>query len=285
MDIGKKLESYARVYAEIDLDAIRGNMDRMHENLPKETKLLAVIKADGYGHGSVPIARELEPLPYLYGFATATFEEAEILRRSGVKKPILILGYAFPYCYDEAIRQEIRLPLFRSDAAQELSRRAALLGKEAFVHIKVDTGMSRIGVFPDDTGLSFVRGLMELPYLRIEGIFTHFAKADMADKSSARKQMETFAAFAGRIEKELGLHIPIRHCANSAGIIRLPEAGMELARAGIALYGLWPSEEVEKDIVPLVPALSLKSRIVYLKELKAGSYIETTVYSGYHFGT
>ncbi len=273
MDLNDRLASYARAWAEVDLDAICHNMDHMKANIAEKTQMIAVIKADGYGHGSVPLSQVLEPLPYLYGFAVATFEEAELLRKSGVKKPILILGYTFPYCTKELIRQEIRPTLFRPDSARELSQEAVSLGKEAKVHIKVDTGMSRIGIRPDESGIGLIRQIMELPGICIEGIFTHFAKADEADKSAALAQYETFRAFVDRVEQELGLLIPLRHCSNSAGIIRLPQANMDLVRAGIALYGLWPSEEVEKDIVLLKPALSFKSHIVYVKELEAGRQI------------
>ena len=273
MDVNEKMETYARVYAEVNLDAIRSNMDNMKANIAPETKMIGVIKADGYGHGSVPIAQELEPLPYLFGFATATFEEAQILRKSGVKKPILILGYTFPYCYEELIRQEIRPALFRLDTAQKLSEAAQRLGKDAVVHIKVDTGMSRIGIQPDDDGIAFIKEIMTLPGLSIEGIFTHFAKADMTELEGAQKQRDCFDAFTKRIARETGLRIPIRHCSNSAGIIRMPQANMDVVRAGITLYGLWPSQEVERDIISLTPALSLKSHIVYIKEMKEGAQI------------
>lgn len=273
MNITEKLETYARVYAEVDLDAICQNMAHMKANIAKETKMIAVIKADGYGHGSVPIARTLEPLPYLYGFATATFEEARILRKSGVRKPILILGYTFPYCYREMISMDIRPALFRQDSARELSDVAVSLGMTAQVHIKVDTGMSRIGIRPDDSGLAFVREAASLPGICIEGIFTHFAKADMKDKRAAQRQTAQFRTFTERIASETGLRIPVRHCSNSAGIIRMPEANMDVVRAGIALYGLWPSDEVERDILTLQPALSLKSRIVYVKDLEENAEI------------
>ncbi len=273
MKIKEKLETYVRVYAEVDLDAIRYNMEQMKANIAAETKMIGVIKADGYGHGSVPIARELEPLPYLSGFATATFEEAVILRKSGIKKPILILGYTFPYCYEEMIRLQIRPALFRQDSAQQLSEAATAAGGEALVHIKVDTGMSRIGIRPDDEGLRFIKEVMALPSIRIEGIFTHFAKADMTDMSGAKRQRELFYSFTERVRKELGLQIPVRHCSNSAGIIRMPEANMDVVRAGITIYGLWPSDEVERDIVDLKPAMSLRSHIVYIKEMEEGDQI------------
>ncbi len=273
MGLTEELETYARVWAEVDLDAICRNMDHMKANLADKTQMIAVIKADGYGHGSVPVARALEGLPYLYGFATATYEEAAILRKAGVEKPILILGYVFPYCHRELIRQEIRAALFRWDSAVELSKAAVSLGKEALVHIKVDTGMSRIGIRPDDSGLEFMKRVAALPGIRVEGIFTHFAKADETDKTPALAQFERFSRFTDKVHQETGLHIPFCHCSNSAGIIRLPQANMDLVRAGIALYGLWPSEEVERDIVPLWPALSLKSHIVFVKELEEGAEV------------
>lgn len=273
MDLTEKLETYARVWAEVDLDAICRNMDYMKAHIAERTQMIAVIKADGYGHGSVPVAKALEGLPYLYGFATATYEEAALLRKAGVEKPILILGYAFPYCYRELIRQEIRTALFRWDSAVELSKAAVSLGREALVHVKVDTGMSRIGIRPDDSGLAFLKQTAALPGIRVEGIFTHFAKADVTDKAPALAQLERFSQFRDKVKQETGLHVPFYHCSNSAGIIRLPQANMDLVRAGIALYGLWPSDEVERDILPLRPALSLKSHIVFVKELEEGAEI------------
>lgn len=276
MKIEERLNTYERIYAEVDLDAVCFNMESMKANIAEDTQILAVIKADGYGHGSVPIAKEIEKLPYLYGFATATFEESEILRKSGIKKPILILGYTFPYCYRELIAQDVRPAVFRMDMARELSKQALALKKTVKIHIKVDTGMSRIGIRPDEEGFAFVKEVSALPGICIEGIFTHFAKADMtgeADEEYTKMQLSSFSSFCQRIETELGLKIPLRHCANSAGIIRMPQANMEIVRAGITLYGLWPSDEVERDIIQIRPALSLKSHIVYMKEMKEGMQI------------
>ena len=167
-------------------------------------------------------------------------------------------------------REEIRPAVFREDMLEELGKAGTACGRPVKIHIKVDTGMSRIGIRPDESGLAFVRKCVETPGIEIEGLFTHFAKADEADKASARKQLETFLAFAGQIEERLGIRIPVRHCSNSAGIVELKEANLDVVRAGITLYGLWPSCEVKKDIVSLHPVLSLKSRIVYIKELEAG---------------
>lgn len=265
------LEKYERVYAAVDLSAALKNMERMHEALSPQTEMIGVIKTDGYGHGAVPIGRELEKLPYVFGYATATAEEAFILRRAGLKKPILILGYTFPYSYEELIMQRIRPAVFRKDALEALDACAEKMGKKAVVHVKVDTGMSRIGIRPDEEGLFFMEWLFGLKHIEVEGIFTHFARADEADQTTALAQLEQFTAFVAEAERRVGKQIPLKHCSNSAGILTLPQANLSLVRAGITLYGLSPSEEVTRDILSLRPVLSLKSRLVYVKEIEAGT--------------
>ena len=272
-ELQEKLESYQRVWAEVDLDAIWENMVHVKENIAENTKILAVIKTDGYGHGGVPIAKMLEQLDFMFGYAAATYEEAHVLREAGVKKPILILGYTFPYCYEELIREEIRPAVYRRDTVEELAAAAVKVGQKAKVHIKVDTGMGRIGITPDEEGLEFVRFLMGHPELEVEGIFTHFAKSDEEDKTSANHQLALFQNFIDRIQTELGLTIPVKHCSNSAAILEMPQANMDMVRAGITTYGLYPSEEVRKDIVPLRAAMSLYSHIVYCKTIHAGQSV------------
>lgn len=272
-ELQEKLESYQRVWAEVDLDAIWENMVHMKENIAENTKILAVIKTDGYGHGGVPIAKMLEQLDFMFGYAAATYEEAHVLREAGVKKPILILGYTFPYCYEELIREEIRPAVYRRDTVEELAAAAAKVGNKAKVHIKVDTGMGRIGITPDEEGLEFVRFLIEHPELEVEGIFTHFAKSDETDKTSANHQLELFQDFIKKIQTELGITIPVKHCSNSAAILEMPQANMDMVRAGITTYGLYPSEEVSKDIVPLRAAMSLYSHIVYCKTIHSGQSV------------
>ena len=267
------IEEYSRVYATVDLDAIHSNMDHMKANIAAETKMIGVIKTDGYGHGAIPIAKELEELDYMFGFATATVEEAMILRNSGISKPILILGYTFPYSYEEMIRNDIRPAVFRYDMIEQLSERALRIGKKAKIHVKVDTGMSRIGVTSDKEGMDFIGKVLKTPGIEVEGVFTHFAKADEKDKTAVLLQINRFKEFIRNIEKETGYHIPICHCSNSAGIVELKEANMNVVRAGITMYGLWPSEEVAKDIVELKPAMELKSRIIYKKEVEPGTAV------------
>lgn len=263
-----------RVCAEIDLSAIRFNMESMHRSLTPGTKMTAVIKADGYGHGAAAIAREIEPLPYLWGFAVATFEEAQNLRSLGIRKPILILGYVFPYCYELLAELEIRPACFREDMLKELAAAGRKAGRPVHIHLAVDTGMSRIGITPDDDGISFVRRALELQTeggISLEGIFTHFARADETDLFHTVTQLDRFRVFNERIEQELGFRIPLRHASNSAGIIQFPEANFDLVRAGITLYGLWPSGDVPRSPVPLRPVLSLRSHIVYVKTVPAGT--------------
>lgn len=267
------MKHYDRVWATVSLDAIKNNCDRMKANMNEHTKMVCVIKADGYGHGAVPIAKEMEPVDYIFGFATATVEEALILRKAAIKKPILILGYTFPYCYEDLILKEIRPTVFRKDMAEELSETAVRLNQKCKIHIKVDTGMSRIGIRPDDTGLAFVKELLAYPNIEVEGIFTHFARADETDKTAVKEQMQLFKNFTKRIEEELHYSVPVKHSSNSAGIIELKDANMDVVRAGVTIYGMWPSNEVVKTIVPLQPALSLKSHIVFVKELEEGRAI------------
>ena len=271
-------EDYQRVYAKIDLDAVMENTAHMKANISKETKIMAVIKTDGYGHGAVPIASELENADHIYGFATATAEEALILRKAGIKKPILILGYTFPYSYERLIEEDVRMTVFREDTLKELSEVATKLQEKgndrtAKIHIKVDTGMSRIGVRPDGEGLEFVKKALSEKGVEVEGIFTHFARADESDKGPAYDQLAVFTEFLFRIEKETGHRIPVRHCSNSAGIVEIPEANLDVVRAGIILYGLWPSDEVSQNIIPLKPVLSLYSHVIYVKEINKGDSV------------
>lgn len=263
-------EDYQRVCAEVDLDAVCHNMEQMHGNLPSGTRMIGVIKTDGYGHGAVPIGRELEKMDYVFGYAVATAEEAVILRRAGLKKPILILGYTFPGSYEELIQNEIRPTVFRQDMLDELSVCASRLGRNVRVHVKVDTGMARIGIRPDESGLAFVEQVLHTKGVELEGMFTHFARADEADKTSAMKQLSQIRTFMERVEKELHYSIPLKHCSNSAGIVDMPEAAMDAVRAGITLYGLCPSAEVSGERISIKPVLSLKSHIVFIKEVEAG---------------
>ena len=264
---------YERIYAAIDLDAISHNMNIIAQALCPETKMMSVVKTDGYGHGAVPIAKELETKKYMYGFATATAEEAFILRKAGIRKPILVLGYVFPYTYEQMIMEDIRFTVFREDSLSQIEEAAKKQNKVAKVHIKVDTGMCRIGISPDETGSNFIQKVIENPWLEVEGIFTHLAKADSENKADAEKQYRTFTYFCKQIEERFQIKIPLKHCANSAAALEMPDTHMDIVRIGIASYGLWPSEEIKKECYSLKPAFSLHSHIVYIKKVDAGKEI------------
>lgn len=263
---------YSRVYAQIDLDAIRANLEQIGRHT-EQTKVLAVVKCDGYGHGSVPIARSIEDMDIVGGYATATAEEALDLRGAGIGKPILILGYTFPYAYEELISRDVRMTVFREDTLAQLETAARRVGKKAFVHVKVDTGMGRVGIRPCEESLDFLRRIVRSDCMELEGIFTHFAKADESDMTYTLEQTDRFNRFVETVEASLGRRIPCRHASNSAGIVRLPQARLDLVRAGIILYGLCPSQEMAGETKWLRPALSLHSHLVYVKEVEPGQSI------------
>ena len=258
------LEEYSRVYARIDIDAIKYNLESMRKNIPDGTRIMAVVKTDAYGHGATRIALSLENVDYIWGYAVATAEEAFELRDAGAIKPILVLGYTFPYAYRRMLLEGVRPSVFRMDMAQELSDcgqelvDSGELTELPCVHIAVDTGMSRIGVTPDEKGADFVSKVMNMPGIQVEGIFTHFARADEADLSNAREREKVFADFVKSVEETTGKKIPLHHCANSASIISVPESSMDMVRAGVTMYGMWPSEDVPRDIVSLKPTMELR---------------------------
>lgn len=265
------MEKY-RVYAGIDLDAVRINMESMHRNLKEDTKMAAVIKADAYGHGALEVSEAIEDLPYLWGYAVATVDEALTLTRAGRKKPILILGISFPDQYEDIVSNDIRPAVCEYETAKALSDIAVKKNKTCHIHIKIDTGMSRIGFQVTEENADIIAQIAALPNICIEGIFTHFAQADETDKTPAMNQLSLFRKMIAMVEKR-GVQIQMHHCSNSAGIVEIKDANMDMVRAGITLYGLWPSDEVSKDIIDLKPVMSLKSHISYLKTLEEGRKI------------
>lgn len=268
------MKHYDRAWAEIDLDALLFNIESIQEKIAKDTKMIAVIKTDGYGHGAKQIAQVLEEEQQVWGYAVATAEEAFILRDSKIQKPILALGYTFPYSYERFIKEDIRSTVFTLDTAKELSDIAVKNKKNCKIHLKIDTGMTRIGINPDAEGLALIRQICALPSLEIEGIFTHFATADESDKTKTYHQMQLFQEFAEQVEQEIQQKIPMKHCSNSAGIVELPEVNMDAVRAGIILYGLWPSDIVQaNNRIQLKPMFTLKSRVVYVKTVPKGQEI------------
>ena len=264
------MKKFERVKAVVSLDAIEHNFEEMKKNIAKGTKIVAVIKADGYGHGAEAIARLIEDYDYIWGFAVATPEEALQLRTFGVKKPILILGIVFEEYFTQMIAKEIRLTVCTYEMAQKLSEEAQRQGRDVHIHIGLDTGMSRIGFADRQESVEEIKKISQLPNLKIEGMFTHFARADETDRSPAIDQLNRYLNFAKLLE-DAGIQIPMKHCSNSAGIIRVPEANLNAVRAGITIYGIYPSNEVERDIVKLIPAMELKSHISYIKTVEPGA--------------
>lgn len=266
------MKKYRRVHADIDLDAVLFNFEQMSQNIPEGTKIVAVVKTDAYGHGAVPIATFLESYQHLWGFATATIDEAIELRQAGIQKPILILGYTFPECYDKVVEYDIRQTIFELDMAVALSKEAQRQQKKAYVHVKLDTGMGRIGYQDARSAAADVEKMKDLPYLELEGVFTHFANADTKNQEYTKMQIQRFDEMVAAMEA-VGVTFPLKHCANSAGIIELTGQKFDLVRAGIISFGLWPSDEVRKDVVQLKPILSLKSHVVYVKEVEPGTCV------------
>ena len=264
------MKKFERVKAVVSLDAIAHNFAEMKKNIAKGTKIVAVIKADGYGHGAEAIARLIEDYDSIWGFAVATLEEALQLRTFGVKKPILILGIVFEEYFTQMIAKEIRLTVCTYEMAQKLSEEAQRQGRDVHIHIGLDTGMSRIGFADRQESVEEIKKISQLPNLKIEGMFTHFARADETDRSPAIDQLNRYLNFAKLLE-DAGIQIPMKHCSNSAGIIRVPEANLNAVRAGITIYGIYPSNEVERDIVKLIPAMELKSHISYIKTVEPGA--------------
>lgn len=260
--------NYYRVQARVDLNAIRHNLLQIRNRLHKDTKLMAIIKADAYGHGSVPIAKVLDE-GSIDAYGVAIIEEAIELREAGIKKPILVLGYTPKEQYNLVVAYDVTQTVFQYEMAEALSAEAVRQGKTAKIHIKLDTGMSRIGYPDTKESVEEIKRISLLQGIEIEGLFTHFAKADETDTTSAKEQLRRFLAFSELLQ-QAGVHIPIRHASNSAGIINIKDAEFDMVRCGIATYGIYPSDEVDHEEVSLIPAMEIISHVIYVKELEEG---------------
>lgn len=263
------MKTFHRTYASINLDAVEENFSLMKRNLKEGTQMIAVVKTDAYGHGALAIAGQVENYTYVWGFATATVEEAVALRNSGITKPILILGYSFKEDYQTLVDLEIRPAVFKRSTAKELSEAALKLGRKIKIHLALDTGMTRIGFSDRKETVAIIKEISELPGVEVEGLFTHFARADEEDKSHARIQLIRYLNFVERL-KQAGIMIPIKHCSNSAGIMELPEAHLDAVRPGISIYGIYPSDEMNRKQMKLKPVMEWKTHIVYIKDVESG---------------
>ncbi len=258
---------YRRIYAEIHLDRMIENMEAMAVTLPEGTRMIGVVKADGYGHGSVPAAKVIDP--YVWAYAVAAIEEGIILRKHGIEKPVLILGSTHRSHFKELLEYDIRPAIFEYEKAKELSDLAVSMGKKACVHLTLDTGMSRIGFFADAEGVKLAERIAALPGIEVEGLFTHFARADEGEPAYTKLQYERYQWFIEELKKK-GIQIPVCHCSNSAAIMELPEMGPDAVRAGISMYGIYPSDEVDHTM-KLSPVMEIRSYITYVKEIPAGT--------------
>ncbi len=266
------MKTYSRLRAVVDLDAVMYNMEMMHANLEEGTGMIVVIKTDGYGHGAVPIAKMLEEVDYVWGYAVATLDEGMVLRKAGIKKPILCLGCVFPDQMETMIANEIRMTTYTYELAKLADQKAAQMGKQAYLHIKIDTGMSRLGFAVNEESVQEILKIGRLVYAKSEGMFTHFSKADEEDKTATMEQLRAYLWMKEHLAAN-GMEFEYYHCANSASIIDMPRLGMDLERAGISTYGLYPSDEVNKDAVPLRPAMQLFAHISYVKWIEKGTAV------------
>ena len=261
------MNRYLRCYAEISLEAIGHNIREVKKRLPEGVKLLGVVKANAYGHGAVPVASYLEnQVDY---FATATIEEAVELRENGISAPILILGYVSPSQYGDLVEYDITQTIDSYAQALALEKEAARQNRKAKAHLAVDTGMTRIGFHVTEHDADEAAKIADLPHIELEGMFTHFSCADQEDKTYCSMQMEKYDKMTALLA-ERGVTIPLRHICNSAGIMEFDDHRFEMVRSGIITYGIYPSEEVKKERLDLIPALSWKSHVIHVKEVGPG---------------
>jgi len=280
--------AHPQVWAEVDLSAIAHNTRELRRLVRSQTRLLAVVKANAYGHGAVPAARTaLESGAQTLGVARPA--EGIELREAGISAPVLIFGYSEPKIADTLLEYSLVPTVWSLAYGESLSAAAKQLGKTIDIHVKIDTGMGRLGIVPDclqagsadinslEKSISELREIAGLPGLSLAGLYTHFAEADTGDEEGVAGQLRLFSAFIDRL-RDAGISVPLCHAANSAAIIDMPATHLDMVRAGIALYGLYPSEAAKKR-VRLKPAMALKTRVVQLKSVGKGFKVS---YGGTH---
>lgn len=253
-----------RAWAEIDLDAIAHNTREIKKLTGNRVEMMGVVKADAYGHGVLEVVRTLLDNGVAQ-LAVSMLDEAIQIRKMGIDVPILVLSYTDPARADEIVLNRVTQTVFSMDLAQALSAAAVRLGKDVKIHVKVDTGMTRVGFMP---GYSAVKNIMEIakmPGIILEGIFTHFASADESDSSYTIMQFERFMSLCTELAR-VGIHIPVKHVCNSAAILQYPEMYLDVVRPGVILYGLYPSKEVARKI-DLRPAMTLKANVILVKDV------------------
>lgn len=259
---------FNRAWAEIDLDNIAHNVREVRRITDKKAEIMGVVKADAYGHGVMEVAKTLLENG-VSSLAVSMLDEAIQLRNNGITVPILILSFTDPVRADEIIKHHVTQTVFSHDLAEALSAAAVRAGAQVKIHIKVDTGMTRVGFMSGYSAVKNIEKISKLPGIIIEGLFTHFASADEKDKTYTHSQFSKFMSIWSELNR-IGILIPVKHCANSAAIIDLPEMHLDLVRPGIILYGLYPSNEVDHARMELKPAMSLKADIILVKNVEDG---------------
>ena len=258
-----------RTYVKIDLNALEYNIDSISKKVNKKAKILGVIKADAYGHGAVETAKYIENKCDFFGVACV--EEATELIEAGIKLPILVLGYVSPDEFSITVKYDIRVPVFSYESAKALSDEAVRKNKTADFHFAVDTGMSRIGFQVDEESADICKEICKLPNINAEGLFSHFATADETDLSKTYEQQNKFKTFIEML-RQRGIEIPIKHLNNSAGIMHFDDC-FDMVRAGIILYGLYPSHEIDENLLDVKPVMEWKTYVSHIKTLEAGREI------------
>lgn len=260
---------YRRTWAEISLDALRHNIEVFRRRIPAETKLMACVKANAYGHGAVETAREAVSCGVDY-ISVAFLDEAIQLRRAGITAPILVLGYVPPEAVAAAVAHHVTITVFDREVLDAVA--AASARQQARIHIKIDTGMGRLGLHPEREAIPFIKQALQIPNVRVEGLFTHYARADEIDKAYTMEQHRRLMYVADYFRSE-GSTFPLVHAGNSATGIDTPELTGGLLRLGISLYGLYPSGYVDKRRADLKPVLTIKSELSMVKTVSRNAGI------------
>ena len=261
------MQDYYRCYAVISLSAIEDNIKNVRERIPKGTSLMAVLKADAYGHGAEAVGKRIEK--YIDAAGVASVEEGLELRRAGISVPILVLGYSSPRQYGSMIENKIMPTVFEKDEAEKFSNEALKRNTVGKINIAIDTGMTRVGFRVNEHSANIIKEISDMPGIEIDGMFTHLSSADTDDEAYSKKQFAEFDMMLKLLE-ERNVNIRVKHMCNSAGIMKYPEHYYDCVRCGIATYGLYPSEKVDKALLLLKPALSWKAHVIHISETEAG---------------
>ena len=263
------------VWAEVDLQAIAHNTRELRRITKPEARLMSAVKANAYGHGMIEVANTVLQSG-ADELGVARIEEGIQLREAGIDAPVLIFGYTPSSMNEKLIEFNLRPTVFSYPVAEALSKIAVKNSKNIDIHLKIDTGMGRLGMLPDSISptkkleiINDAKKISKLPGIEIEGVYTHFATADILDKIYAKRQFDIFVEFLNQLHQE-GIEVPVKHAANSAAVIDMPETHLDMVRAGIAVYGLYPSDEVDKSRISLKPAMEMKARIIHLKKVPSG---------------